>query len=71
MKTKKIKILIPTSVGIYKYNPTNDNLILKFFPENMHYTHLWKIVMEIIGWDIETDCYFTTPRIRKRNFIYN
>jgi ligand-binding sensor domain-containing protein len=57
--------LILTLGRDYKYNPTNDERILKIFPENMHYTHFWKIVMEIIGWDIETDCYFTTLRIRK------
>jgi len=38
-ETKKKELLVITSVGIYKYNPVLDNFdVLKFFPENMHYT---------------------------------
>lgn len=38
-ETKKKELLVITSVGIYKYNPVADNFdVLKFFPENMHYT---------------------------------
>jgi ligand-binding sensor domain-containing protein/signal transduction histidine kinase/DNA-binding response OmpR family regulator len=38
-ETRNKDLLVQTSVGIYKYNPINDNFdILKNFPENMHYT---------------------------------
>jgi ligand-binding sensor domain-containing protein/signal transduction histidine kinase/DNA-binding response OmpR family regulator len=38
-ETKKKDLLVMTSIGIYKYNSINDNFdVVKFFPENMHYT---------------------------------
>ena len=38
-ETKNKDLLVITSVGIYKYNPILDNFdVLKFFPENRHYT---------------------------------
>lgn len=38
-ETKKKDFLVLTSIGIYKFNSINDNFdIVKFFPENMHYT---------------------------------
>lgn len=38
-ETKNNDLLVQTSIGTYKYNPINDNFdVVKFFPENMHYT---------------------------------
>jgi len=73
-ETKNKDFLILTSVGIYKYNPTNDNFdILKFFPENMHYTSF----MEDSNGNYWAGTYrdgllFYNPKNKKKEiFIYN